>query len=93
MMFIRWQLHLTPRAIRRRCFSAELVVIDIVVEAKHDDVVGRATCASMMIKRSQTDADQAAVIKFENLLFVLAAKNEVFVLKRHSTRLDHFLTI
>ena len=47
-----------------------------------------------MIKRSWANADQAALVNFKYLTFLLvAAKNEVLVLKRHSTWIVHFLTI
>ena len=47
-----------------------------------------------MIEWSRADTDQAAFVNFKDLAFILiAAKNEVCVLERYSTRIEHFLTI
>ena len=46
-----------------------------------------------MIEWSRANFDKAAIVDLENLTCVhIAAKNELFVLERHSTRLGHILT-
>ena len=92
-MFILWQLQFAPRASWWRRLSTAFEVTFVVVETNNDQFIGRAASATVMIERSWADADQAAVVYLKNLVFVFfAAKDEVFVLKRHSTGVVNFFS-